>query len=137
MLNRPISFPPSVVSDSPSIEPTPEPSIDESSPEPTIEPTPEVTIPSIEIPEPTPTAPPSPEATSEPTPEPTPDNNRAVVFNPPTYIRTEPNITGSILCPVRTVTTIKIYEATNGWYKTDFCGSIGYIHKKSLRFGKV
>jgi serine/threonine protein kinase len=134
MLNRPVSSPPPAVSDSPTIEPTPEPSVEEPSPEPT----PEITVPSVEIPQPTPeampTETPSPEATSEPTPQPTSDNRTAVVFNPPTYVRTEPNITGSILCPVRTVTTINVYEATGGWYETDICGSIGYIHRKSLRF---
>jgi len=135
MLNRPIASPPSVVSDSPTIEPTQEPSIEEPSPEPTIEPTPELTIPSIEIPEPTPepipTAmpSPSPEATSEPTP----DRNTAVVADA-SSIRTEPSVAGSILCQVRRETKIKIYEAIDGWYKTDFCGSIGYIYQNRLRF---
>ncbi len=140
LLNRPITSPPPVVVNTPTIEPTIEPT-----PTVTPEPTPEVTI----DPEPTPTPeasiapeteptiqPEEPELT--PTPEatetPQPTNEVALVFNPPSLVRTQPTITGSILCPVRSAIKIKLYGSTDGWYKTDVCGTMGYIHQSQIRF---
>jgi eukaryotic-like serine/threonine-protein kinase len=139
LLNRPINVPQPVIVNTPTIELTPEP-IPTVSPEPT----PEVTI----APEPTPTSEatidPKPEPTSQPEePEstPTPEatetaklNEVALVFNPPSLVRTEPTITGSILCPVRSVRKISIYGSTDSWYRTDVCGTMGYIHQSQIRF---
>jgi hypothetical protein len=56
----------------------------------------------------------------------------AIVFAPPSNVRATPN--GAIICSVRSVTTIDIYGSINGWYKTDVCGSMGYIHHSQIRF---
>jgi serine/threonine-protein kinase len=131
LFNRPITSPPPVVVNTPAIEPTPEPEL---TPEVTIspEPTPEATI----SPEPEPTPQPK-ETQSTPAPETTETtkpNEVALVFNPPSLVRTQPTVTGDILCPVRSVSKISIYGSTDGWYKTDVCGTIGYIHQSQIRF---
>lgn len=56
----------------------------------------------------------------------------AVVFAPPSNVRATPN--GTIICSVRSVSTIDLYDYANGWYKTDVCGAIGFIHHSQLRF---
>ena len=56
----------------------------------------------------------------------------AVVFDPPSNIRSTPN--GSILCSVTSRGTIPIQGREGDWYKTDYCGSLGYIHKGQIRF---
>ena len=56
----------------------------------------------------------------------------AIVFAPPSNVRATPN--GAIICSVRSVTSINIYGSTNGWYRTDACGSMGYIHHSQIRF---
>ncbi len=56
----------------------------------------------------------------------------AVVFAPPSNVRATPN--GNIICSVRSVTTIDIYSSIDGWYKTDVCGSMGYIHHSQIHF---
>jgi serine/threonine protein kinase len=131
---RPSSSPP-VVRNEPTTEPTP---LETPSPSPTLEPTispspsptptetPEVQVPAT--PSPTPTVAPTP------TPEPTPSTTVATVFDPPSFVRTQPDATGSILCQIRTVKTITIYESENGWYRTDACGTTGYIHQSQIRF---
>jgi eukaryotic-like serine/threonine-protein kinase len=140
LFKRSIISPSPVVVNTPAIEPTPEPT-PLVTPEP--EPTPEVSI--TPEPEPTPevSITPEPEPTpqpEEPEPTPTPEatqtanpNEVALVFNPPSLVRTEPTITGRILCPVRTAIKINIYGSTDGWYKTDVCGTMGYIHQSQIR----
>jgi serine/threonine-protein kinase len=140
LLNRPLSSPPSVVFDKPAPTPTIEPTPLETpspTPIPTQEPTPEVTI------SPTPTE--TPEAQEPDMPEPTPtvetpktpsSTTVATVSDPSALIRDEPSLTGKILCPVRSVRTINTYGETNGWYKTDICGAIGYIHQRYLTFDR-
>ena len=54
---------------------------------------------------------------------------KAVVFNPPSNIRSVPN--GQIICSVQSKTTINVYGQNNGWYKTDYCGQ-GYIHQSQV-----
>ncbi len=134
-INRLSFSPPSVVPSSPTISPTSTPTptptptpLETPSPTPTPEPTPEVTISPIDIPKP------EPIITPTPTPTPTSSAGVAIVFDPPSYVRTTPTPTGSILCPVRSVRTINIYESTDGWYKTDACGSPGYIHQSQITF---
>lgn len=57
---------------------------------------------------------------------------RAVVFDPPSNVRSSPN--GKILCSVNQATSINTYGFTNGWYITDVCGRRGYIHNSQIRF---
>jgi hypothetical protein len=56
----------------------------------------------------------------------------ALVFDPPSNIRSSPN--GAVLCSVRSPTYINIDGRSGQWYTTDFCGSPGYIHQGQLRF---
>jgi hypothetical protein len=55
----------------------------------------------------------------------------ALVFDPPSNIRTTPN--GNILCTIKARTTINVYNVSNGWYSTDACGGWGYIHQSQIR----
>ncbi|MBD2770815.1 SH3 domain-containing protein [Iningainema tapete] len=54
----------------------------------------------------------------------------AVVIDPPSNVRVKPN--GRIICSVNSETNIGIYGYSNGWYKTDACGSSGYIHQSQV-----
>ncbi|WP_348244342.1 hypothetical protein [Leptolyngbya sp. DQ-M1] len=56
----------------------------------------------------------------------------AIVFDPPSNVRVSPN--GAILCSVQEKTAINIYGSDGSWYKTDVCGSIGFIHADQVRF---
>lgn len=56
----------------------------------------------------------------------------AIVFDPPSNIRTTPN--GGILCSITSKGTIPIQGKRGDWYETDYCGSPGYIHKGQVRF---
>jgi Bacterial SH3 domain len=55
----------------------------------------------------------------------------AVVFAPPSNIRSTPN--GNVICSVPNIKTINVYGYENGWYQTDFCGGWGYIHESQIR----
>lgn len=57
--------------------------------------------------------------------------NQAVVFDPPSNVRMSPN--GRIICSVNRVIPINIYGSENGWYVTDACGQMGYIHRSQIR----
>jgi len=56
----------------------------------------------------------------------------AIVFDPPSNVRTTPN--GPSLCSVRERTTINIYGSTGSWYYTDVCGTTGVIDLSQLQF---
>lgn len=56
----------------------------------------------------------------------------AIVFDPPSNIRSTPN--GGILCSVTSRGSIPIQDKEGDWYKTDYCGSPGYIHKGQIKF---
>jgi len=56
----------------------------------------------------------------------------AIVFDPPSNVRTTPN--GGILCSITSRGTIPIQGKRGDWYETDYCGSPGYIHKGQVRF---
>ena len=56
----------------------------------------------------------------------------AIVFDPPSNVRVSPN--GEILCSVKEKTTISIYGSSGSWYKTDVCGSMGFIQAQQLKF---
>jgi hypothetical protein len=56
----------------------------------------------------------------------------AIVFDPPSNIRSTPN--GSILCSVTSRGTIPIQGREGEWYITDYCGSLGYIHQGQVKF---
>ena len=56
----------------------------------------------------------------------------AIVFDPPSNIRVRPN--GEILCSVTTKVTISVQEKEGKWYRSDYCGSPGYIHQGQLKF---
>jgi hypothetical protein len=55
----------------------------------------------------------------------------AVVFDPPSNVRSSPN--GKVICSVGAVSNINVYGSTQGWYVTDVCGPRGYIHKSQIR----
>ncbi|MDF5719936.1 MAG: SH3 domain-containing protein [Rhizonema sp. PD37] len=55
----------------------------------------------------------------------------AVVFDPPSNVRVKPN--GEVLCTVTSAKTIDVYGYRNEWYKTNICGSSGYIHESQVR----
>ncbi len=57
--------------------------------------------------------------------------NQAVVFDPPSNVRITAN--GRIICSVNQVKPINIYGSENGWYVTDACGQMGYIHQSQIR----
>jgi serine/threonine-protein kinase len=61
-----------------------------------------------------------------------PTRRTAIVIDPPTNIRVQPN--GKIICSLKTRIRINVYEYNNGWYITDVCGGTGYIHESQLRF---
>jgi eukaryotic-like serine/threonine-protein kinase len=144
VLNRLFTSPssPPVVFDTPAPTETPESTAPLETPSPTPiptqEPTPEATVSPTptETPE-TPTPSPTPTAEPTPTPTPTPESNQptlATVTNPPVFVRDRPSLAGSVLCPIRTSTTIEISQTDNGWYQTDVCGKTGYIHQSQLTF---
>jgi serine/threonine protein kinase len=54
------------------------------------------------------------------------------VIDPPSNVRTAPN--GSIVCAIPTVTKITIFNPDGGWYQTDACGTVGYIHRSQIQF---
>lgn len=56
----------------------------------------------------------------------------AMVFDPPSNIRVTPN--GAILCAITSRSTIAIQGQEGDWYRTDVCGSPGYIHRGQIRF---
>jgi len=56
----------------------------------------------------------------------------AIVFDPPSNIRSSPN--GNILCSVTSRGSIPIQGKEGDWYTTDYCGSVGYIHKGQIKF---
>jgi hypothetical protein len=56
----------------------------------------------------------------------------AIVFDPPSNVRVSPN--GEILCSVKEKTTINVYGSSGSWYKTDICGSMGFIQAEQLKF---
>jgi hypothetical protein len=61
----------------------------------------------------------------------------AIVFDPPSNIRTSPSGSAPILCSVQAKTTINIQENEGNWYSTDVCGGrIGYIHRSQIRFSE-
>lgn len=55
----------------------------------------------------------------------------AYVFAPPSNIRATPN--GEIICQATSETTINTYGSQGQWFKTDFCGSMGFIHNSQIR----
>ena len=55
----------------------------------------------------------------------------AVVFAPPSNVRTSPN--GPILCTLEQTGSLNIYGSTDSWYYTDACGPFGVIHSSQIR----
>lgn len=64
----------------------------------------------------------------------TSNNLTAIIYDPPSNVRKTPN--GAIICTVNKVTEINIYENKNGWYSTDICNKLGYIHQSQIRIQK-
>ncbi len=56
----------------------------------------------------------------------------AVIFDPPSNIRTSPN--GEILCSIKNTKSISIYGSIGSWDYTDVCGDMGVIHSSQIRF---
>jgi serine/threonine protein kinase, bacterial len=83
---------------------------------------------------------PSPTVESSATPDSSPvvpagdreDVQTVTVIDPPSNVRTVPN--GSIVCSIPTVTKITIFNPSGGWYQTDACGTVGYIHRSQIEF---
>ena len=59
-------------------------------------------------------------------------NGVAIVHEPPSNVRRQPN--GEILCSVHTKQVIDIYQKQGGWYQTNVCGEVGFIHQDQIRF---
>lgn len=55
----------------------------------------------------------------------------ARVIDPPSNVRATPN--GKIICSLGR-TQITVFEATGSWYRTNVCGTKGYIHKSQIQF---
>ncbi|MEB3124751.1 MAG: tetratricopeptide repeat protein, partial [Synechococcales bacterium] len=57
----------------------------------------------------------------------------ATIYDPPSNIRVRPN--GRILCSVPTKGALISIQGQEGkWYRTDHCGSPGFIHRSQVRF---
>ncbi|NJN74069.1 MAG: SH3 domain-containing protein [Limnothrix sp. RL_2_0] len=57
----------------------------------------------------------------------------AEVAETPAKIRTAPN--GALLCTIPVGQSVKITsEPYNGWYRTDACSTLGYVHDDALIF---
>jgi len=56
----------------------------------------------------------------------------AIVFSPPSNVRTSPN--GNIICSVKERRTINIYGSVGSWYYTNVCGEMGVIHSSQIKF---
>jgi hypothetical protein len=62
-------------------------------------------------------------------------NEFAIVFDPPSNVRTEPTVASDTLCSVTTKTSIRILGSEGPWYQTDVCeGKLGYIHRSQIKF---
>jgi len=55
----------------------------------------------------------------------------ARVIDPPSNVRATPN--GRIICSLGR-TQITVFEATGSWYRTNVCGTKGFIHKSQIQF---
>jgi serine/threonine protein kinase len=79
-------------------------------------------------------------ATSAPSSAPQADNPEdtqtapqiATVIDPPSNVRTEPN--GSVVCAIPSITEIAVFNPSGDWYRTDACGTVGYIHRGQIKF---
>jgi serine/threonine-protein kinase len=56
----------------------------------------------------------------------------AIVFDPPSNVRTRPG--GAFLCTVESERTIPVGQAHGEWYPTSACGEEGFIHRSQVRF---
>ena len=57
----------------------------------------------------------------------------AIVFDPPSNVRSTPN--GKIICSIRERTKINIDSSLeDDWYYTDVCGVKGFIHNSQITF---
>ena len=56
----------------------------------------------------------------------------AIVFDPPSNVRTKPG--GAFLCTVESERTIPVGQAQGEWYPTSACGEEGFIHGSQVRF---
>lgn len=82
-------------------------------------------------------------ALTQPAPASTVVGELAIVYNPPSNIRVEPN--GTIICQIKEKKTISIYRFTNNvntpgspkdaWYSTNACGDnqMGWIHQSQIQ----
>lgn len=55
------------------------------------------------------------------------------VFAPPSNVRISPN--GPVQCVLNSHEWITVYGYSNGWYKTDACGVMGFIHESQVSGG--
>lgn len=54
------------------------------------------------------------------------NSTTALVFDPPSNIRSLPD--GPVLCSVKDKVRIPLKGKEGDWWKTDYCGELGYIH---------
>jgi serine/threonine protein kinase, bacterial len=65
-------------------------------------------------------------------PEPAvPFNQTAIVSDPPSNVRAQPN--GKILCSLPRKTSLSLYGQQGDWYQTDVCGTPGFIHRSQVQ----
>ncbi len=60
-----------------------------------------------------------------------PTSRTARVIDPPSNVRATPN--GRIICSLGR-TQIEVFEPTGSWYRTNACGTEGYIHNSQIQF---
>ena len=56
----------------------------------------------------------------------------ALIFDPPSNVRTSPN--GEVLCSIKEKTRVTINQINGDWYNVDICGSSGWIKADQLKF---
>lgn len=57
--------------------------------------------------------------------------SKAIVYDPISNVRYSPK--GKVICRIKDVTEINIFQYNQEWYKTDFCGKIGVIHRSQIK----
>jgi hypothetical protein len=56
----------------------------------------------------------------------------SLVFDPPSNIRATPS--GQVICSISEMSVISVYaQPKNGWYLTQACGDVGWIHESQIR----
>jgi hypothetical protein len=70
----------------------------------------------------------------QPAPPPPPSQQVAYSIDPPSNIRVTTSATSAIICSVNASQPIPILGMTGNWYKTNVCGTMGYIYRNQVKF---